>query len=269
MKEKPMLTDIELMRIQADVLYEAQMDGQLLRVNEPFIASSPNEAKPKLPQLFWGYTSQGSVLRHHNLSAQVMNDLCYLIDNTSSSTNARELRLEKDDLTWTELVEKVRNCLGQVARIESEWMGPAYLLPQEEKLSQISQKFNNGLELFRECQLINKQNAVILQETFPSLYGNWMDRQPCFAVVENHQAVSVCYSARQTPQAAEAGVETLPSHRGRGYAVLITSMWSEAVYQSGRLALYSTSWDNAASRKVAERLGGYQYGIDLSFYKGD
>jgi hypothetical protein len=37
------------------------------------------------------------------------------------------------------------------------------------------------------------------------------------------------------------------------------------VRRENRIPLYSTSWDNAASRGVARRLGLVLYGADLSF----
>jgi RimJ/RimL family protein N-acetyltransferase len=60
--------------------------------------------------------------------------------------------------------------------------------------------------------------------------------------------------------AAEAGVETLEAFRGRGLATAAVACWARAVQRSGRLALYSTSWDNAPSQAVARRLSARLYG---------
>ena len=88
-------------------------------------------------------------------------------------------------------------------------------------------------------------------------------RNPVMAVVVDGLAVSVCFSARATPAAAEAGVETLPEHRGRRYAGAVTAAWAAQVQRQGRVPLYSTSWTNHASRRVAARLGLIQYATDF------
>jgi predicted GNAT family acetyltransferase len=75
----------------------------------------------------------------------------------------------------------------------------------------------------------------------------------------------MCFSSRTSAYAAEAGVETAPEFRGRGYASAVVTRWAEVVRQSGRRPLYSTSWDNLASQGVAKKLGLILYGEDCSF----
>lgn len=80
-------------------------------------------------------------------------------------------------------------------------------------------------------------------------------RAPVMAIVEDGHPVSVCFCARRTCEAAEAGLETAEPYRGRGYGARVTAAWALAVRASGRIPIYSTSWDNAASLAVARRLG--------------
>ena len=55
-------------------------------------------------------------------------------------------------------------------------------------------------------------------------------------------------------------------YRGRGYGPRVTVAWAEAIWASGRVPLYSTSWDNKASLAVARKLGlaAYASGWSLS-----
>jgi len=80
-------------------------------------------------------------------------------------------------------------------------------------------------------------------------------RAPALAIVEDRHPVSVCFCARRSPLAAEAGLETAEAYRGRGYAAQVTAAWAMAIRQAGLIPLYSTSWTNPASLAVARKLG--------------
>lgn len=79
-------------------------------------------------------------------------------------------------------------------------------------------------------------------------------RGPVMAIVEDGYPVSICFCARRSDTAAEAGVETAEAYRGRGYAPLVTAAWALAVRKSGRVPLYSTTWLNKSSLAVARKL---------------
>lgn len=89
-------------------------------------------------------------------------------------------------------------------------------------------------------------------------------RAPVMAIVEDGHSVSICFCARRTDDAAEAGLETAEAYRGRGYASRVTAAWALAVRASGRTPMYSTSWDNAASLAVARKLRLVLCGSDWS-----
>ena len=84
-------------------------------------------------------------------------------------------------------------------------------------------------------------------------------RSPVVAVVEDGDAVSVCFCARRSGAAAEAGLETAAAFRVRGLGPQVAAAWALAVRASGRIPLYSTSWSNGASLSVARKLGMVAY----------
>ena len=86
---------------------------------------------------------------------------------------------------------------------------------------------------------------------------------PCYPVEDGH-AVSVCFCARKSNVAAEAGLETAIEFRGRGLAPRVVSAWALAVRETGRIPLYSTSWSNDASLAVARKLGLMAYASSWS-----
>lgn len=140
--------------------------------------------------------------------------------------------------------------LQQHAPIADIFAGPAYYLPRDEAPTQAIR--------------ITSANAHLLEPHF-TYTSRWLSqRDPVTTVVVDGQAIAACYSARQTPQAAEAGVDTLESFRGRGYAMEMTRAWAATVYASGRIPLYSTSWDNHPSQAVARKLNAVQYATTFS-----
>jgi hypothetical protein len=84
-------------------------------------------------------------------------------------------------------------------------------------------------------------------------------RLPVWAIVEDGHPVSVCFCARRSDRAAEAGLETAEAFRGRGFGPRVTAAWAVAVRATGRVPLYSTAWTNDASLSVARKLGLVAY----------
>ena len=87
---------------------------------------------------------------------------------------------------------------------------------------------------------------------------------PLLAILQDGQPVSICFCARRRDTAAEAGVETAPAYRGKGFAARVTLAWARAIRDSGRIPLYSTSWTNHASLGVARKLKLHAYASSWS-----
>jgi predicted GNAT family acetyltransferase len=112
--------------------------------------------------------------------------------------------------------------------------------------------------------IVTENNAAeILRGGFEDFVSELPDWQPFVAFVGNNRAVSICRSARITTKAHEAGVETLPDFRGKGYAAAVTAEWARRVREAGALPLYSTAWENVASQTVARKLNLRCYGTDF------
>ena len=223
-----MLTDLELMNIHARALFTHNAESRLLFVNEPGGTGLP------APRLFLGRTRAGNVWRFH---ADLPEQLCEELHALCADEPPRQL-------------EKFVRLLERHAPVQEISSGPAYQFTEYERPS-------------KPLLLVTENNAALLQGGFEELVAELSTWQPFVALIEANRAVSVCRSVRITPEAHEAGVETLPNFRGQGYAKDVAAQWARLVRTAGAIPLYSTSWENNASQAVARKLHLKCYGADF------
>jgi hypothetical protein len=228
-----MPSDLELLALQAETLF-VHTAGKLLYINEP--------ERPEAPRFFLGRTREGNLYRfRHDLPEDIVTRLEHYARIEPSPQNLHDP---------TQELAAFQSILDKLHPVEKLWSGPAFRFPEEIA-------WPTGVVPVTEA------NQDILQGEFAWLRACLPAKQPCAAVVEDGRAVSVCHSSRTSQRAAEAGLETLSTHRGRGYAAATTQAWAILVRRVGRVPLYSTSWDNLASQGVARKLGLILYGADF------
>ncbi len=222
----------DLLNIQASVLFVHDERQRLLRINE-------SEAEDPAPRFFLsrGLTDHIWRIRH-----DVSDDLAQALDRLA----ADEVPLAdwSDDPRHLDAYINVLREQEPISQIES---GPSYSIPAR--------------SLSAPGVAVTAQNESLLHHNFPYTASHLNEREPVLVRVEAGTAVAACYSARSSALASEAGVDTLEPYRGRGFAVELTQAWANAVWQAGRIPLYSTSWSNQASQAVARKLGAVQYGV--------
>ena len=247
------MDDHWLMRLRADTDFTYDARGRMLLTNEPL----EGERRPA-PRLFYGRTAAGDVVRVGAAgpaprAARLEAILARELAREPAGSGPGGLR------TPPGVLVAVREALAGHAPVAAEWGGPAYRFPEPDGSSVTPDGAG------RLAVRLTEANRALVRETYPWLYEEWADWGPCFAVVRDGAAVSVCFSSRLGPEAAEAGVETLPAHRGRGYGAAVTAAWGAAVRAAGRVPLYSTGWGNLASQGLARRAGLVLFGADASW----
>lgn len=220
-----------MIELQLDVLLARDTHGRLTATRDP----TPRPA----PRLFLGRSGGGNVwaLRQDldEATSEALRRLCaaeprFITPHADSSPACRERVLEL------------------LAPVETEYRGPAYVLPDGLPSDDRAREVTAG-ERSRWC------------DAFPWLAAEFDAIAPVAIAFAGGRAAAICHSPRgRTALAAEAGVETLVPFRGHGLATAAVACWARAVQRSGRLALYSTSWDNAASLAIARRLSARVYG---------
>ena len=142
---------------------------------------------------------------------------------------------------------RLRDRVAEHAPIANQHRGPAYVMPAQ-------------IEAPAGVIAVRSPEAPPLHPELVARGWGLSEAEPYVGVVRDGHVVAVCYSSRDGAEACEAGVETAITYRGQGLGAAAVRAWAAAVQRSGRLALYSTSWDNIASQRIAERLGAERYG---------
>jgi RimJ/RimL family protein N-acetyltransferase len=231
------LNDLELMELEAAALFTHDAAGRIVTSNE----SDPTRA----PRLFLGRTRDGNIWRFRDdLSAELVSRLDQVLASEPPLGDPRSRPATFDMLC---------EVLAAEEPVSSVWEGPAWHFPE-------------AIPAAGNVTAMGQENEAMLRQHYPWTAGHLEEVWPCFAVVEDGAGVAICFSARLTPHAAAAGVDTVEAFRGKGYAPRVVAAWARAIRDSGRIPTYSTSWDNLASQRVARKLGLLLFGAELSLF---
>lgn len=243
--------DLDWMELHLRCLYHHDANDRIVRTRQPNGWPSP---------LFHlGRTSLGNLWRFRDdLEPAAIRELARLA--------GRESAIPADGQhSPPERLEAMRSVLRSVTELVFEWRGPAFRFPAAIEEPPVG---SEALPIVR----VGPGGESLLEECFADSIPELAVRQPCLAAVAGDRAVSLCYAARPldvtgsaASVVAEAGVETAAGHRHRGHARRVVAAWARAVREMGGEPIYSTSWDNKASRGVARALGLVFYGEDLHF----
>src|SRR3954468_9392092 len=183
--------DWDLMQIHVTALYRHDERQRLLAVNEPGIAR-PDDPAP--PRLYLGRTRAGHLWRfRHDLPESTIADL---------ETVLRGEPVAADLWQPPRCLARLQAVLARDAPIAGSWSGPAWRFPDEIPASA------------HEVVRVTTANDELVRPAFPFLADDLPWCQPCLAIVAHGRLGSLCFSSRNTPIAAEAGVNTLEEFRG-------------------------------------------------------
>ena len=221
----------DLMRMHVEALYALDQRGRLVAVNDAGAAPAP--------RFFLGVTADGPQCWFRgDVDDALIADLEELARSVEPTLAPLDPAPFRERLARQEPVSKI-------------WTGPAFWCPDRAAATDAT------------VVRVTASNASVLHPHLDPWVPDVSPDTPMAAVVREGAAVSVCCSVRLTAEAHEAGVETHPAFRRRGFAALAVAEWARAVREIGVLPLYSTSWENEGSRGVARQLGLVQLGSDL------
>jgi hypothetical protein len=229
--------EARLLEQHAGVLFRMDHHERLIGLNEP-----GDDVPPRL------FLARGEITHRIWFGAGVGEatiEACHAISRELPSWNGQQ--------PGASLYDSLRAAVALEAPIVDETNGPAYRFGERV-----------DIPIDTDARVIDAASAQLLDSNFPYTRSVLAFRSPVVGVVIDGSVVSACYCARKRPNACEAGVDTIEPYRGRGFAPLVASAWRDAVEAEGSEPLYSTSWDNVASRAVAAKLRLIPYAETLS-----
>jgi len=161
-------------------------------------------------------------------------------------------RVDAVTAPWPVHRTRYRELLESFAPISREYGGPAFVLPEL--------PYSDG----NIARVLSHEDRALLSPHFDWLIAKFETAEPVAGVIEDGAVVSICRCARNRTAAVEAGIETAPEYRGRGFAKHAAARWASAIRARNMIPLYSTSWDNIASQRIAAALGAEQYAVDYN-----
>ena len=233
---------LDLINIQLSALFLMDKNSRLTSIPEPGFDASELYAAPRF---YMGRTRSGNIWRfRHDLPAELIHALDQLCHDEPIVAELAQPPQNR---------EAIRAMLNDHKKVTEAWRGPAYWI-------------SNEMQLSAQSVLITEANKHLLNAHFPwklSSRSNFKTA-PLAATIYQDKAVSICYCARINAKAAEAGVETAESYRGRGFAGFAVARWAHVIGRQGLIPLYSTSWENISSQRIAQKLQMFHYGENWS-----
>jgi len=226
-----------LLEQHADVLFAMDATSRLTSLNEPDAEGAPRLflARGRTSMRIWLGTDV----------PRAMGDACRAL--------VADLPLWDGCEPDGSLFEPLRAALSAETPVTAETRGPAFRFGPRVEVPHVA-----------DPVIVDGASAHLLERFFPYTRSVLAWRAPVVGVVVDGAIVSACYTARHRPAACEAGVATEEAYRGRGFGALVVSAWCDAVQREGRRPLYSTTWDNEASRAIARTLGLIPYADTLA-----
>jgi hypothetical protein len=145
------------------------------------------------------------------------------------------------DLTDRTIERRIRTSVASIPLISGVSSGPCYSFPID-------------IGVPNAAVRVDDTNSNVLSAINPEVIGILSSVAPCYAILVDGSAVSLCKTSRVHGLYREAGVDTAEGYRRRGYGTAVVAGWARKLIAVGLRPLYSTDWDNYGSQGIASAL---------------
>ena len=226
---------IEALNLHLNALYLHNKTGDILSINQWDGGA--------VPLFHYAWCKSGYAYRYrHDLPSSLRQAL---------REKFQEQDLGRDCFSGPLHATEYQTLVSQQFTIKNIWHGLAYWRKTPVSLSG------------QRTRLIEPGDEHLLREDLEPWQPDLEHREPFVIAHNTDQAISVCASVRITTEAHEAGVETMHAYRRGGYGDAAVRRWTNEVLERGAIPIYSTSRDNVASQRLANRVGYESIGYDF------
>jgi RimJ/RimL family protein N-acetyltransferase len=229
------LSDAQHIEIVGETAFVLDARGRILHNNEPTTTAGPR---------FW-------------MAGCATSNLFLLHADVSASTAAKIAELMQDEPPLAAPGAAPLHLARYVALLgsEKETRGINFALPNDVASASAAERVwygtPEGDDLLAALN-VNGMPHGLYAMGFINTGEFW---PPWCALLEDGVVASICFAARLGKRGADAGVATAPAFRSQGYAAAATAGWAAHPALAGHVLGYSTTAENLASQRVAQRLG--------------
>jgi hypothetical protein len=234
------LNSEELLALHAETSYAFTDTGRIARVADPDRGPGPRFG-------VWGSADSNVAFVRHDVGTAMASALLDLAATESPLTRSDSMPAHAD--RYVELLEAE-------APVVDSGSGVCYWFPDDFTHEHDVLLATSDMPR-AERERLGAGPDQVLPEPFVALGFSTVGKlwEPwCFALHDGEIA-SMVETVRLGPRGAEAGVNTVPTLRGRGFAAAATAGWARSPSLAGRTLFYSTATTNRSSQRVTERLG--------------
>ena len=236
-----------LLEAQVATLFETNAEGRIVR------SAGPDRAPT--PRLHVAIGTGGAIVKmRSDVEARVAHEIQALAAREFPITRPQALPRFADDY---------RRLLEEGEPLNDHHFGVIHSLPHGTRwtsdIALVSHGTDAGEALVARIARDGMPKTLV-DAGFVDLSHFW---EPWCVAVDGEDIVALAFAVRLSHRGAELGVNTMPGHRGRGYAAAVTAGWSALPALQHVPLFYATHRDNHSSQRVIARLGLPFLGIRL------
>lgn len=236
-----------LLEAQVATLFETTPQGRIVRCAGPDHAPAP--------RLHLAIGAGGAIVR-------LRDDIDTRVAREVEALAGRELPIIKPQ-ALPRFSDDYRQLLGESERLNDHHFGVIHNLPHHTRwagdVALVSHGTAAGDALVGRIARDGMPRSLV-DAGFVDLTHFW---EPWCIALHGDEIVALAFAVRLGNRGAELGVNTLPGHRGKGYAAAVTAGWSSLPALQHVPLFYGTHRDNLSSQRVIERLGLPFLGVRL------
>lgn len=193
--------------------------------------------------LFWAHS--GFAYLSGNMDEYFLEDLYELMLDTMKSNTKRFLLMTRN--------KYIRDYFEAKDDVIEE---KRYLFAYSGAKGYIQSSLPDGCELKEiDSRLLKKISGKIVPSLFWKNVNDFLAKGKGYCITCNHEIASWAFSAAVSTKEIDIGIETNPEYKRQGLGMIVANKIVQYTIEQVKSPVWACHYENAASEKLAERLG--------------